>query len=317
MFKYILKRVLQAIPLLFIVSIISFTIINLAPGDPVAMFINPETSDPVDVEAIRISLGLDKPIPVRYVKWVSRVVVGDFGKSMQHSRPVLEMIGERVPNTLILAVTATTLSFLIAIPAGIISAVKRNSIFDYICSVVAFIGTSLPGFWFGLMMILVFSLKLGLLPSGGMRENYNEFVLIDRIRHLILPSIVMGMSTMASKMRYTRGSLLEVLRQDYVRTARSKGLAENVVIVKHALRNALLPVITLLGFIIPGLLGGAVITETIFSWPGIGRMATDAVFMRDYPVIMGVNLMGATMVIVGSLLADVLYAVADPRIKYH
>jgi peptide/nickel transport system permease protein len=228
----------------------------------------------------------------------------------------MDMLKEALPNTLILALAATLFSFAIAIPAGIISAVKRNTFLDYLFSTISFIGISLPGFWFGLMLILVFSLKLNWLPTAGMRENFDAFVLSDRLRHIILPMIVLGMAQMAGKMRQLRSAMLEVIRQDYIRTARSKGLRETIVIMKHAFRNALLPIITLLGFIIPSLVGGAAITETIFSWPGIGRIAISASFNRDYPLIMGNLMIASVMVIVGSMIADILYAVADPRIKY-
>lgn len=316
MLKFILKRLLHAIPLIIIVTIISFAIITLAPGDPAYMFINPEQATPQDLELIRSELGLDKPIPVRYIKWLGNAVQLDFGKSFRTGRPVMDMLLEALPNTLILALSATIFSFAVAIPAGIISAVKRNSPLDYLFSTISFIGISLPAFWFGLMLILVFSLKLGWLPTAGMRENFDAFVLSDRLSHLVLPTLVLGMAQMAGKMRQLRGAMLEVIRQDYIRTARSKGLKETVVIMKHAFRNALLPIITLLGFIIPGLVSGAVITETIFSWPGIGRIAISASFDRDYPVIMGNLMIASVMVIIGSMIADILYAVADPRIKY-
>lgn len=317
MFKYIIKRILDAIPLLIIVSILSFLIINLAPGDPVNMFINPETATQAQLEAVRANLGLDKPIYIRYFLWLKNVVRFDFGTSFLHSRPVWDLIKEKIPATLSLALVATIISFLVAIPAGIISALKKNTAVDYFFSTISFIGVSLPSFWFGLMLILLFCLKLRWLPTGGMRENFDEFVLIDRIKHLILPSIVLAMGSMAAKMRYMRSSMLEVIRQDYIRTARSKGLSEKIVIFKHALRNSLLPIITMLGFIIPSLLGGAAITETIFSWPGLGRLAVEANFMRDYPVLMGTTMVSAVLVILGSLIADILYAVADPRIKYN
>lgn len=317
MFKYVIRRILEAIPLVFLVTIIAFGIINLAPGDPVNMFINPETASSVDVEMIRKSLGLDQPMPVRYVKWLGKVLQGDLGNSFQHSEPVTAMIMAKLPNTLVLALSATIFSFLIAIPAGILSAVKKNTWIDYFFSTVSFIGISLPSFWFGLMLILLFSLKLGWLPSGDMRSNFDQFVLSDRLLHLIMPTLVLGMGMMASKMRYMRSSMLEVIRMDYIRTARSKGLSESVVIFGHALRNALLPIITLMGLIIPGLFSGAVVVEQIFSWPGMGRMAIEATFMRDYPVQMGVILISSVMVIVGSLLADIGYALADPRIKYN
>lgn len=316
MLKFILKRILHAIPLILIVTIISFGIITLAPGDPVYMFVNPEQVAPQDLEMIRAELGLDKPIPVRYIRWLGDAVQLNFGTSFRTQRPVMDMLLEAIPNTLILALAATLFSFAIAIPAGIISAVRRNSFWDYLFSTISFIGISLPSFWFGLMLILLFSLKLGWLPTAGMRENFDAFVLSDRLRHLVLPTIVLGMGQMASKMRQLRGAMLEVIRQDYIRTARSKGLKETVVVMKHAFRNALLPIITLLGFIIPGLVGGAVIVESIFSWPGIGRIAISASFDRDYPVIMGNLMIASIMVILGSMIADILYAVADPRIKY-
>ncbi len=316
MFVYTFRRTLLAIPLLIMISIISFTIINMAPGDVTSMFINPD-SDPADIAALRAHFGLDKPLLVRYFIWLGRVLTGDLGTSMWVGRPVLDMIMERLPNTLILAGVSMLLSFAVAIPFGIISATKRYSIFDYTSTTFAFVGLSLPNFWFGLMLILLFSLKLGWLPSGGMRANFDEFELIDRLRHLILPAIVLATGTMASKTRYMRSSMLEVIRQDYIRTARSKGLSERVVIYKHALKNALLPIITLFGLLLPSLVSGAVITESIFSWPGIGRLVVEAIWTRDYPVIMGVNMMGAIMVIIGSLIADIGYALADPRIKYN
>lgn len=316
MLKFILKRLLHAIPLIIIVTIISFAIITLAPGDPVYMFVNPEQATPQDLELIRAELGLNESIPVRYFRWLAKAVQLDFGKSFLTGRPVMDMLLEAIPNTLILALAATIFSFAIAIPAGIISAVKRNTFLDYLFSTISFIGISLPGFWFGLMLILVFSLKLNWLPTAGMRENFDAFVLSDRLRHIILPMIVLGMAQMAGKMRQLRSAMLEVIRQDYIRTARSKGLKETIVIMKHAFRNALLPIITLLGFIIPSLVGGAAITETIFSWPGIGRIAISASFNRDYPLIMGNLMIASVMVIVGSMIADILYAVADPRIKY-
>lgn len=259
MSQYVLKRILQAIPLLLIITVLSFLIINLAPGDPSMMFINPEKMTKVDIATIRHNLGLDKPMYVRYFLWLGNMLKGDFGISFFRNRPVLDILMEALPNTIVLAFASIILEVLIAIPAGIISAVKRNSFLDYFFSTLSFIGISIPAFWFGLMLLLIFGAKLGWLPIGGMRDNFDVFVLSDRIKHLILPAIVLGMSNMASDMRYMRGAMLEVIRQDYIRTARSKGLTERVVILKHALRNALLPLITLLGFTIPFLIGGAAI----------------------------------------------------------
>ncbi len=314
---YILRRILQAVPLLFIITIISFFIINLAPGDPVYMFVNPDQVAQQDLDLIRRQLGLDKPIVVRYFIWLANVLRGQLGNSFYYARPVTTVLMEALPNTLVLALFATLFSFAVAIPAGIVSAIKRNTPVDYAFSTISFIGVSLPSFWFGLLMILLFSLKLDWLPTSGMASlDVSGSVFLDRVRHLVLPTLVLGMGTMASKMRYMRSSMLEVIRQDYVRTARAKGLSGFIVIAKHALRNALLPIITLLGFIIPSLVGGAAIVETIFGWPGVGRIAVQAAFTRDYPLMMGNLMLSSVMVILGSLVADVLYAVADPRIKY-
>jgi len=316
MLKYIMHRIIQAIPLLFLITIISFLIINLAPGDPVNMFVNIEKANQVDLTRIRAELGLDKPLIVRYFIWVWNLLHGNFGISYFYNRPVLDILLEALPNTLVLSLAATLFALIIAIPAGIIAALKKNTVFDYFSSAVSFMGMSIPSFWFGLMLILFFSLKLGWLPSDGMRTDFDHFVLLDRIRHLILPAIVLGLGSMASNMRFIRSSMLEVINQDYIRTARSKGLAEKTVILKHALRNALLPTITLVGLIIPGLFSGAAITETIFSWPGIGRIVVEATFTRDYPVIMGDLIISSVLVVIGNLVADILYAFADPRIKY-
>lgn len=317
MTKYIIKRVLQAIPLLIIITIIAFIIQNLAPGDPVYMFIDPESAKHIDLNALRHRLGLDLPIYARYFVWLKNLIRLDLGNSFIEGTPVIKMIGDRLSATVILALVAMVFSFLVAIPAGILSALKKNTIVDYFFSTISFIGVSIPSFWFGLMLILLFSLKLGWLPSGGMRENFDQFLWPDRIKHIIMPAFVLGTGAMASKMRYMRSSMLEAIGQDYVRTARSKGLAERIVILKHTLRNALLPIITLLGMLLPGLVGGAAIVETIFAWPGIGRMSVLANFSRDYPVLMGTTLVSSILVILGNLIADILYAVADPRIKYN
>ncbi|MCX7885518.1 MAG: ABC transporter permease [Caloramator sp.] len=317
MFKYIVKRILQAIPLLFIITLITFLIINLAPGEPIYMFIDPESAKHVNIEVIKHKYGLDQPIHIRYFVWLKGILKFDFGISFLEKRPVLQMINQRLFATISLMLVSVIISFLIAIPAGIVSAVKRNSVGDYLFSTLSFIGVSIPSFWFGLMLILLFSLKLGWLPSSGMRENFDQFDFVDRLKHIILPACVLAFGTMASKMRYMRSSMLEVIRQDYIRTARSKGLSERIVIWKHAFRNALLPIITLLGMLLPGIFGGAVAVETVFGWPGMGRMIVQSTFSRDYPVIMGTELFSSILVIIGSLIADVLYAVADPRIKYN
>ncbi len=316
MTKYIIKRILQAIPLLILITIITFLIINLAPGDPAVMFINPERMGKVDLNVIRHNLGLDKPLYIRYFIWLGGLLKGDFGISFFRNRPVLDLLMEALPNTIVLSVVSVLISTIIAIPAGMISALKRGSVWDYFFSTISFIGISIPAFWFGLMLLLVFGAQLQWFPIGGMRENYDQFVFMDRLSHIVLPAIVLGMSGMATDMRYMRSAMLEVINQDYIRTARSKGLSEKIVIWRHAFRNALLPLITLFGFMIPGLISGAAITESIFAWPGIGRIVVEANFTRDYPIIMGELVFVSVLVVLGSLIADVLYAVADPRIKY-
>lgn len=317
MAKYILKRLLQAIPLLFFITLISYLIIALAPGDPVMMFVNPEKIGHANLPLIRHNLGLDKPVPVRYIIWLKNLLKGDFGTSFFSGRPVLSVLLQALPNTIILSVAAMLLSVLVAIPAGIISAVKKGKAVDYFFSVLSYIGISIPSFWFSLMLLLLFGAKLHWLPIGGMRENYDHFDLVDRLRHLVIPAVVLGMGGMSTYMRFMRGAMLEVINQDFVRTARSKGLSERVVILKHVLRNALLPLITLLGFMIPDLIGGAAIVESVVSWPGVGRIIIDANFKRDYPILMGDLVFIAVLVVIGSLVADVLYGVADPRIKYN
>jgi peptide/nickel transport system permease protein len=316
MTKYIIKRVIQAIPLLLIITIITFAIINFAPGDPVRMFINPESEADVDLDSIRAQYGLDKPIHIRYFVWLGNILKGDFGISYYYKKPVMDLIMEYLPNTVLLSFTSLLLAIIIAIPAGVWSAVKKNSNVDYFFSTFSLIGVSIPNFWYGIMLIVFFGLTLGWLPTSGMRSNMDEFDLMDRIKHLILPTIVLATSSMASKLRFMRSSMLESIGQDYVKTARSKGLSEGKVLFKHAFRNALLPIITMLGFWIPSLVSGSAITETIFAWPGIGRLLINANFTRDYPIIMAELVITSTMVIIGSLVADILYAIVDPRIKY-
>lgn len=315
MLRYILRRVLNAIPLLFLITIITYLVINLAPGDPVRMFINPEAKTQIDPAILRAQWGLDKPFLVRYLIWLGNVLRGDLGVSFFHGKPVMDVLWDALPNTIILSLASLVLSLAIAIPIGIYSAVKRNSVFDYIFSTFSFLGVSIPGFWLGLMCILLFALKLQWFPTSGMREVYDHVDLMDRLRHLVLPTIVLGTGTMAGDMRYMRSAMLGAITQDFVRTARAKGASENRVILKHALRNALLPMATSIGFMIPSLFSGAAAVEILFAWPGLGRVLMQANFTRDYPIIMGELILFSLMVIIGSLASDVLYAVVDPRIK--
>jgi peptide/nickel transport system permease protein len=318
LFPYILRRIIQMIPLLFIISIVSFLLMTLAPGDPTAMFENPEATEAVDLSAVRDKLGVDQPIYIQYLKWMKLIVVdGDMGYSFQDGRPVLEKIIERIPATLILMGTAIFISFLIATPIGIYSAVKQYSPLDNTFTFFSFLGISIPAFFLALMAMLVFSLKLGWFPASNMRGDDESIPLLwDVLHHLILPASVLAFGLVAYYARYMRSSMLEVIHQDFIRTARAKGVTEGKVILKHALRNALLPMITLLGFQLPNLFGGALIIEQLFAWPGMGRLAFGSIFIRDYQVIMGVTMVTALLVVIGNLIADILYAVVDPRIQY-
>jgi len=313
--KYLIRRILVALPVILGVTVISYFIISLAPGDAVDLMVDP-TMSKTDIEQRRHDLGLDKPAYVRYGIWLKELSQGNLGYSYLNSQPVEKRIGERIIPTLGLSLCALLLAYLVAIPVGVISATRQYSWIDYTSSVFALIGVSIPGFFLGIGLIYIFSLKLDLLPVSGMRSLGIEPNVVDLIQHLILPAFVLSTGTMGSVTRYTRSAMLEVVRQDYIRTARAKGVAERLVIYKHSLRNALIPVITLLGLQIPGLLGGAIITEQIFGWPGMGRLAIEAITQRDYPVLMGLNLLAACLVVAGGLLSDALYSTADPRIRF-
>jgi peptide/nickel transport system permease protein len=315
MLKYLIKRILIALPVILGVTVISYLIISLAPGDAVDLMVDP-TMSKADLEQRREDLGLNDPIPVRYAKWLGELAQGNLGYSYTNSQPVAERIGQRLGPTLGLSLGALLLAYLVAIPVGVISATRQYSWIDYLSSILALVGVSIPGFFLGICLIYVFSLRLDLLPVSGMRTLGIEKSVFDLLKHLILPVIVLSTGTMGNVTRNTRSAMLEVIRQDYIRTARAKGVAERVVIYRHALRNALIPIITLLGLQIPSLLGGAIITEQIFSWPGMGRLAIEAINSRDYPVMMGLNLMAATLVVVGGLISDFLYSLADPRIRF-
>lgn len=317
---YILRRILQAIPLLLIISILSYLLMSMAPGDVVAMFEDP-TATHLATQEIRDRvlerLGLDVPIHVQYYNWLKGIVLeGNFGYSFLDGQPVIHKIVERIPATLWLTITAIILSLIIAIPIGIYTAVKKNSFIDLFFSFYSYLGISSPAFFVALLGILIFGLKLGWVPVSGMRVVYDHFDLMDRIQHLILPSSVLAFGMVAGYTRYIRASMLEVINQDYIQTARAKGLSEFKVIVKHALRNAMLPIITVIALQLPMILGGAFIIEQIFGWPGMGRLAIMAVFMRDFPIIMGTTMLVAVGVIVCNLLADVLYSVVDPRVRF-
>jgi peptide/nickel transport system permease protein len=304
--------------LLFIVLTITFFLLHLAPGDPTARYYRPDIS-PETARRVRESLGLDRPLLEQYVRWMAAFARGDFGLSLRYLRPVRELLAEAIPNTLRLTIAALALHVLIGVCLGVLSAAKRYSLFDRINTIGALFVYSIPSFWLSLMLILVFSLKLGVLPSSHMQsvdagELSGFALLVDRARHLILPAFVLGVASAASTARYMRGSMLDVLREDYIRTARAKGLPESSVFLKHALKNAALPLVTIIGLSLPFLFGGAVVIETIFSWPGMGRLAVDAIYSRDYPTVLAINFVVGAIVILGNLAADVAYGLLDPRI---
>ncbi len=313
--RYLIRRLLITGPILLGITVLSYFIMSLTPGDPVKMLIDPNASQ-ADLEIRRRALGLDQPVAVRYVKWLNELAHGNLGYSFSSGAPVTRRIGERVVPTLTLTVTALLLSYLIAVPVGMVAAARRYTWIDYLATFSAFLGISLPTFFLGLAGIYLFALRLRWLPVGGTSTLGGSGGLLDGLHHLVLPGTVLAVAGAGALTRYVRSSMLEVLGQEYVRTARAKGLAERIVLRRHALRNALIPVVTLAGLQIPALLAGAVITEQIFEWPGMGRLTIEAINQRDYPVLMGITLIAAVLVAVGNLLADVTYSVVDPRIRY-
>jgi peptide/nickel transport system permease protein len=305
MIKYIIRRVLLIVPVMLGVSVIVFGIMHLTPGDPAILMLG-EAAPEAEYAALRTRLGLDEPIHVQYVIWIGRVVQLDLGRSIRSGRPVLNEITARLPATIELAVLATLLAIVVGVPLGVISANRPNTAVDHGATVLAFGGLAMPVFWQGLMMILIFSLWLGWFPSSGRHGGWVYYV---------LPTITLGTSAIAAITRMTRATMLETLTQDYIRTARSKGVFDRSIIYRHALRNALIPVVTVIGLQFGGLLSGAVLTETIFSWPGIGRLAVDAIRSKDFPVVQGVVLVFAITYALVNLFVDVLYAYLDPRLR--
>lgn len=318
MIQYAVKRILKMIPTLLIISIIIFGIINMAPGDFVDGKANPNMSAE-KVQELKEIYGLDKPLPIRYINWAKNAVRGNFGDSLRYKQPVSEVINEHIWNSFLLAMTSFILCLIIAIPIGIISATKQYSSFDKTFTLLSFVGISLPSFFVALVSIKIFSLNLGIFPIGGMTTAGSKATgissFMDIVKHMFLPVVTLTIIQFGSLVRYVRTSMLEVIKQDYIRTARAKGLKEKVVIYKHALRNGLIPIITFVGMTIPTLFAGAIITETIFVWPGIGRIGYEAILNRDYTLLMGFNMFMALMTLLGNLLSDILYAVVDPRIK--
>ncbi len=315
MLKFILRRVLQSIPLVIGVSIIAFGLMHLAPGGPLAVYTLNPTIQAQDIERIKVALGLDQPFHIQYLRWAAGMFSGTWGNTFFGGRPVLDVILERVPATLILMGSALSIAILLGTAIGMLGAVKRYSLFDYLATTGALFALSFPTFWFGLMAIYVFAVRLRWLPSGGMYDLGNEGDPIDLLIHLVLPTLVLALVLVATWSRYARSSFLEVIHQDYIRTARAKGLVERDVLMKHAFPNALVPLIALFGLQLPTLFSGALVTETIFGWPGMGRLFVDSLTMKEYPVLMGMMMFTALFVIVGNLLADIGVALADPRVR--
>ncbi|RPF50040.1 ABC transporter permease [Aquisalibacillus elongatus] len=319
MYKYIIRRLLIFIPMLFALSVIVFGLAKAAPGDPFSTMLDP-TIDPEVYEDRRDELGLNDSIPVQYARWIGNAVQGDFGESIVYnSRPVMDLISARFWNTVYLGLVALFFTLIVAIPIGVYSARNPYSILDYFGTGFGFVGLAIPNFFFGLLAIYFLAIKLGWFPpqgtvSGSDVSGMKEF--FDRIHHMILPGITLGLASTATYMRYMRSEVIDVLGSDYIRTAKAKGMTDRVVLYKHTLRNALIPIITLMGFEFGVLVGGAVITERIFNYPGLGTLFLDAVINRDYPIVMALTLIFGVFILVGNLLADIFYSVVDPRIRY-
>lgn len=324
MIRYILRRLLYAIPLLVGVATITFFAAHLAPGDPMDMYVEQRQRrdmSPELIEHLRKRYGLDQPLPVQYARWLGGIARGDLGESFRYRRPVADLIAERIPYTLQLTVLALLLDTLIGVALGIIAAVKQYTALDKAVTLGSLVMYSIPGFWMALMLILVFSVNLNWFPTSQTRSLDYDLLsaggkLLDRLWHLALPVFVLGIASAAGTARYMRNKLLDVLSDEYVLAARARGLAERAVIFRHALRNALIPIITTYGLALPFLLGGAVLIESVFAWPGMGMLAVEAVGSRDYPLILATTMMAAVLVVLGSLLADVTYALVDPRVSY-
>jgi peptide/nickel transport system permease protein len=312
---YIIRRLLGAIPLLLGISVILFTIIQLAPGGPLDIYAeNPSVSKEA-LAQIAARYGLDQPVPVQYFLWLKAVLVGDWGYSIRTGRPVLDEIVLRLGPTLQLGGLAMVISLLVAVPVGMISAARRGSKLDGTVTVLSFAGISTPVFWLALLLQLLFSVQLGWLPSAGY-QSIGDGSFIDRLRHIIMPAAVLSLATVASWSRFIRSGMIDVLNQDYIRTAYAKGRGERSVLFLHALRNAMIPAVTVIAVDFVTIISGAVITETVFAWPGIGRLFMESMDGRDYPMLMGLMMMGSLAIVVANIVADICYAALDPRIRY-
>ena len=316
MFRYILKRLLYAIPVFLGITFVIYTLINLAPGGPLSVLAASGEMSLSDLEALKISMGLDKPIVIRYFIWLGDLLHGDFGISYRTSQEVSLMISQRIMPSLMLTGTGILAAMLVGVPLGIISAYKPNSVWDHISTFISFIGASVPNFFLSLLLIYVLAVKLKWFPTSGMQSSGMSGNLLDLLHHLALPAFVCGIQPIGNYIKQTRSSVLEVLNEEYIKTARSKGLTNVVIVLKHAFRNALIPIGTTISLSIPFLIGGAVVTEQIFAWPGIGSLMITAITSRDYPVIMGVAVLICGVVLVANLILDLIYAALDPRIKF-
>jgi peptide/nickel transport system permease protein len=313
MIGYLSIRISHSVLVLALLSAVTFTLLHVAPGGP-AILMSQDIS-PEEAARMRANLGLDQPIPIQFLKWAATIVRGDFGRSYTDGRPVAELIGDRLPNTLLLSGAALTLALIVGISAGVLAALRRGSFVDRLVMFVAVIGEAVPIFWLAILTILLFAVQLRILPSSGMRTLGVEPSPGDLARHLVLPTVVLSTLHMAYFARYSRSGLIGVLGQDFVRTARAKGLRARSVVIGHALRNAFIPLVTVVGLSLPVLISGAAIAETIFGWPGMGRLAVDAALRRDYPLVMGVTITVAAGVTIVNLFVDLVYVYLDPRVR--
>ncbi len=311
--SYVVVRLAQSIVLILFVSMLTFGLIHSAPGGP-AILLAPEMTKE-QIKAAEKSLGLDQPLPIQYGRWLSNVAQGNLGNSYTQGLPVVTLVGKRLPETIELVFTGLLIAVIVGILIGIVSAMKQYSIVDHLATGFSFFGMSVPVFWLGLMLIILFSINLQWLPSAGAYTLGAPASLQDRLSHLVLPAIVLATANLAQIARYTRSSMLEVLNADYLRTARAKGLKERVVMVRHALRNALIPIVTVVALMVPRLVSGVAITESVFAWPGMGQLAVDSAIQRDYPVVMGITLLVSLLVVVTNFLTDLSYLFLDPRVK--
>lgn len=313
--RYILRRVLHLVPVLLGVSIVVFLVLQLAPGDPAEIMLGPEATQ-ADLDRLRAELGLTEPLPVQYARWLALVARGDLGRSFWTRRPVLPEVLDRFQATLVLTSTGLLLSTVLGIALGVASATRPNSLLDRVSALASLFGASMPVFWLGIVLMVVFALWLGWLPASGMYAPYGGGNLQDLLAHLALPAVTIAAASTTIVARLTRSTLLDVLGQDYVRTARAKGLGEGRVVVRHGLQNALIPIVTVVGVQVGYLLGGAVLTETVFAWPGVGTLMLQAILQRDFPLVQGCVLIVALTFVLVNLVVDLLYAWLDPRIRY-